>query len=196
MTQTIHRMYATADVAAVVVKDLMANGFDGDEVHVVGHGDFEPGKNSSDEVVTAITKGNVLRADAVILAEGIQKGGTLVTVHAVFGAAVKALDILDSHGPVSSGLPSRRHPAPTWDEAAPLSSAIMMPVALDDPTIFATYSGLPTLLDSDCSASACVGMPLLNDSKFSLSAMFGMPLLSNNSTPLSSMFKIPLLSGH
>ena len=195
MTQTIHRIYATADVAADVVKELNANGFAGDEIHVVGSGDFDAGKNSLDEVVAAITKGNVRKSDAVILAEAVQKGGTLVTVHAVFGAAVKALDILDGHASVASGLPSTRHATVTWDEAAPLSSALLVPVALDDPTVFATYSGLPTLIDSDESASAYVGLPTLGDHKMSLSSLLGLPLLTNNPAPLSSLFNIPLLSG-
>ena len=196
MTQTINRIYATTDSATAAVSQLRTNGYQADEIHVVRPADFDAGKNSTDEIVSAITKGNVVRSDAVILAEAIQKGGTLVTVHAIFGAAAKALDILDSHGPIASGLPSKRHPTATWDEDAPLSSALMLPTTFDDPTVFATYSGLPTLIDSNASASACVGIPTLGDHRTSLSAMLGLPLLSDNPAPLSSLFKIPLLSGH
>ena len=172
---------------------MRTNGYQADEIHVVGPTDFDAGKNSSDDIVVAIAKGHVLRSDAVILAEGIQKGGTLVTVHAVFGAAARALDILDKHGPIASGLPSKRHPTVTWDEAAPVSSALMLPTRCDDPTVFATYSGMPTLMDGNASVSAAVGLPLLADQKSTLSEKFGLPLLSDNPAPLSSLFNIPLL---
>ena len=193
MTQTINRIYASADQATAAVTELRTNGYQADEIHVVGPTDFDAGKNSSDDIVVAIAKGHVLRSDAVILAEGIQKGGTLVTVHAVFGAAARALDILDKHGPIASGLPSKRHPTVTWDEAAPVSSALMLPTRCDDPTVFATYSGMPTLMDGNASVSAAVGLPLLADQKSTLSEKFGLPLLSDNPAPLSSLFNIPLL---
>ena len=196
MTQTINRIYASADQATAAVTELRRNGYQADEIHVVGPTDFDAGKNSSDDIVVAITKGYVLRSDAVILAEGIQKGGTLVTVHAVFGAAARALDILDKHGPIASGLPSKRHPTVTWDEAAPVSSALMLPTTCDDPTPFATYSGLPTLADSDTYASAAAGVPLLTNPRASLSEKLGLPLLSDNPAPLSSLLKLPLLIDH
>ena len=47
--------------------------------------------------------------------------------------AAVATNILESHDPIASGMPEPE-PVKLWDEAAPLSSAMIMPVLIDDPT--------------------------------------------------------------
>ncbi|WP_204276917.1 hypothetical protein, partial [Escherichia coli] len=76
---------------------------------------------SIDEIVAAIIKGYVLKSHARVYAEGISKGGSLVTVHAPFGGAARAMRILDKFSPIDSGISEPESHVMEWDEATPMS---------------------------------------------------------------------------
>ncbi len=188
MSHEISRMFATVEEAQNAAAELAEEGFD--EVHVVS----PPSKPDVpvSAIAAQIAHGNVLLADARIYAEGVAEGGTLVTVHAPFGSGMKATSILESYNPIPSGMPD---PAPPkiWDEAVPFSSAMHMPLLIDDATPVSRVMGVQPLTGSDCSFSGAIGMPLLSDGATPLSSAFGLPSLSNNPAPLSSLLGIPLL---
>ncbi len=212
MTQTIDRMFSSAAVATDAVKKLTSLGFRIHDIHLVTPAAAEQGDSAEgklEAVMAAIMKGMVPKAMARLYAKGVMEGGSLVTVHAPFGFAQLAIDTLDEFSPIPSGYVEPSDPPPAWNEATPLSSALLMPVLSSDPTPFETFFGLPTLTSSATSFSKWLGLPLLSGAAAPLSrlfglptrvakaapfsSLFGLPTLSSNPAPFSSMFKLPLL---
>jgi hypothetical protein len=188
MSQTISRMYKTSGQAASAKAALELEGYS--DVYLVS-GDSAGA--SVDEIIAAITKGNVLKSYARIYAEGIRKGGSLVTVHAPFGTAVKATQILGKFGPIESGVSEPKCHVMQWDEATPMSCILQMPVLLEDPAPFSRFWNVRPLTDGSFSFSSLFGIPLLRKDA-SRSSSFGIPLLSSNATPLSSLLGFPTIS--
>ena len=199
MTSTITRMYRSHDKAMAAVAELgQDRAYDG-RVHVVappGVASGDPGAvdASLESIVAAITRVNVLRARAEIYAEGVLRGGTLVMVHALWGTAMEATEILDRFDPIDAGVPEPEPELAVWDPAAPFSSKLRLPVLSDDPTPFSSFWNLPVLARGRASFSACLGMPELTNAGWSFSAVLGLPLLSDDPAPLSGMLNIPTLS--
>jgi hypothetical protein len=187
MSTEITRMYANAATAAKAASELREEGYG--DVFVVG----PPAADTPLSAIAAqIAQGRVLLADAKIYAKGVAAGHALVTVHAPFGSGAVATSILESHDPVASGMPEPE-PVKLWDEAAPLSSAMMIPLLLNDPDPVSKIIGIPAVTGSNCSLSETIGLPLLSNSDMGDKGRLGMPYLSNNPTPLSSLFGLPLL---
>jgi hypothetical protein len=188
MSHEISRMYASAQAAQAAVEELAEEGFD--EVYVVS----PPAKPDVpvSAIAAQIAHGRVYLPDAKIYAQGVANGGTLVTVHAAFGSGMLATNILESHGSIASG---KADPAPEilWNEATPFSSAMMIPLLIDDPTPMSRVIGLPALGGSNCSFSSMIGLPLLSDTNRMPEGRWGLPFLSNNPAPLSSLLGLPLL---
>jgi hypothetical protein len=189
MSHEISRMFATAEAARAAAAELAEEGFD--DVHVVNP------PSSADAPVSAIAAqialGRVHMPDAKVYAEGVARGGSLVTVHAPFGSGMLATTVLESHGPIDSGMPAAEPPR-LWDEATPLSSALAMGVLLNDPAPASRVLGIQPLTGSDCSFSGSIGMPLLSDNPAPLSSLVGMSTLSRSGTPLSSLIGMPTLT--
>ena len=191
MTQTITRMYDSADRANAAAHDLRHNRvFMFEDVHVIAAG---PGANP-DGIVDAITKAMVLKAHARVFAEGVKRGSGLVVVHAPFGCAEEALNILARHGPIDSGVPDDREPPIVWDEAAPLSSAFHFPVLMKDSATFSSFWNVPPLLRGGRTTGAGLGLPEIKASRGPYAPTIGLPLLSSKASPLSSMLGLPLLT--
>ncbi|PZF76060.1 hypothetical protein DK847_15605 [Aestuariivirga litoralis] len=182
-------MYANAATAAKAAEELREEGFA--DIFVVN----PPG--SADVPVSAIAAqialGHVHLPEARIYAKGVAAGHALVTVHAPFGSGRLAETILASHGPVESGLP-QAEPDRIWDDAAPLSSAMMMPLLINDPDPMSKVLGIPAVTSGECSFSEKLGMPLLTNGELGDRGRLGLPFLSNNPTPLSSALGLPVLS--
>ena len=193
MSQTIHRMYSSLERANLAADALRASRFERfDEVHVVGH-KSEGDAASADAIVAALMKAYVLKGHARVLAEGIRRGGTLVTVHAHFGTADAALAILERHGPIDSGLSEAADRPPAWDEAAPCSSLLHMPVLLADSATFSRFWNVPPLLKSGATTSSALGLPEATVSSRPFTGSFGLALISHKATILSSMLGLPVL---
>jgi len=145
MTQTISRLYGAASDATACLADLKEHGFGEGEVYAVSPP--PPGQNDLSTLAAAIAQGNVLKAKAAVYAQGVAKGGTLITVHAPFGAAAKATGILDRHNPIDSGVPDPVYPRITYDDAAPFSSSLQIPALLSDPAPLSSFWSLPVLTE-------------------------------------------------
>lgn len=188
MSTEITRMFANAATAAKAADDLREDGFNDLTVVNPPAGSDVP----LSAIAAQIALGHVHLPEAKIYAKGVAAGHSLVTVHAPFGTGKLAEVILESHGPVDSGLPK----APAvhlWDEAAPLSSAMFMPVLLDDATPVSSVMGVPTVTSGNCSVSETIGLPLLTDGE-TPDSRWGFKFLSGNPAPLSSALGLPLLS--
>jgi hypothetical protein len=197
MSQTINRMYDNHESAARAAHELRSNRFDRfTAVHVVTRsaGSDAGADASIDGIAASIMKGHVLKAHAMVFAERIRRGGTLVTAHAPFGTAAAAMNILDSHGPIDSGVPELKDDIVAWDEAAPCSSALHMRVLLDDSATFSKFWNVPPLLKSAATTFSALGIPETVASKGPYAGTFGMPLISQKATILSSMLGLPVLS--
>jgi len=194
MSQTINRMYGSLERAQQAAHELRTNRFDRfDEVHVVSDRDASGADASVDHIVAQLLKALVLKAHAEVFAEGIRRGGSLVTVHAPFGAAVAAIAILDGHGPIPSGVADPTDPPTPWDDAAPLSSALNLRVLLDDNDTFSRFWNLPVLVAGGTTTSSALGLPEISRSNGPFAGTFGIRLLSNNATILSSLLGLPVL---
>jgi hypothetical protein len=182
-------MFMSAGQARDAAAALRAAGFPEDRIHVVVPP--TPGsETSADAVAAAVMAGYVLRSQARVYAEGIIAGRALVVVHAAFGRGVPAMQILDSFGPTDSGVEARSEPGRTWDEAAPLSSALALPVRSSNPAPLSTLLGLSPL-----GRSGPGGLGKLCRHDWTFSSKLGMGLLSRNATPLSSRLGLKVLRG-
>jgi hypothetical protein len=190
MTQTINRMYDSLDRARQAAHDLRTHRFIRfTEVHVVGP-DAGGAHASLDGIVQALMKAYVLKADARVVAPAIQRGHALVTVHAPFGTATTAIWILDSHGPVDSGLVETQDRLVPWDEATPCSNVMSLPVLLKHDDSFSRFWSLPELTRA---GGTTLGLPELLSNHGPYTGLLGMPLLSSKGTVLSSMLGLPVL---
>jgi hypothetical protein len=183
MSEIISRMFNSferATEAANAVRNFRFLRFP--DTFVVGpHGPSASGSEplSTDAIEALLLKAYVLKR--------IRRGGTLVTVHAPFGTAVDATNILDEYGPIDSGVANSTDRLPRWDDAAPLSSMLHMS------THAPFSSAFPLLLKSGATTSSALGLGEISRSAAPLSASLGLPLLSSNPAPLSSMLGLPLI---
>ena len=195
MSQTIHRMFDSHERASSAAAELRNHRLDRfDDVHVFTSRGPAGAELSVDDIVAAMMKGHVLKAHAKVLAQGVKRGSTLVTVHAPFGTAASAIDVLERHGASPSGLPEVKERLRAWDDAAPLSSALSQRVLLDDSATFSRFWNVAPLLKSGATTSSALGMPEISRSSGPYSGAFPLPLLSRKATPLSTMLGLPVLS--
>jgi hypothetical protein len=168
-------------------------------------------------------------ADSAIRLVPGDGGGAVVSVLAEFGEGQRATRTLEAHGPVSTVPAPARHahnghhahhgahaaetPSP---EAAPLSTALGLPLLSHKPAPFSSWLGLPLLSASQSPSvnlssnqpaplSSALGLPLLSkapekpanlpsNKAAPLSDAVGWPTLSKKAAPFSSWLKLPLLT--
>lgn len=184
MRDPIVRMYATEQQARDAVRKLQHEGFPDDQIFLV----TPASGGTAEAIAAAIMAGFVLRSHARIYAQGIQAGRSLVVVRASFGHTQDAIDVLNSFGPVDTGLSLPKEPSVAWDEAAPVSSAFRLPVLLrNSPAPLSRTFGWPPLSKGRTSWLAAMFGEIGNP-HFALSSLLGMGLLSRNPAPLSSIF--------
>ncbi len=198
MAQLIGRMYDSFERAAQAAAVLRSNDVHHfPDVFVVSR-DAGPDAaaaagSSPDGLMASLLEAHVLKAHARVYAEGIRRGGTLVVVHARFGTAVLAIDLMEQFGPIDSGVADFKDPPRAWDEAAPCSSVLQLPVLLANSATFSRFWNVPTLLKRAATTFSALGIPELSDTRGPYAGTFGMPLLSPKVTILSSMLGLPLL---
>ncbi len=200
MTETISRMYATPQTATDAADALKAAGFREQNVAVVTYaGGHQRDSNLPDTGVDGITRtimaGRVLKAHARIYAEGVARGGSLVTVHADFGRARLAIRILERFEPIESGVPDPHDPPRPRDEATPLSCALNLTVLSDRPAPFSAFWNVPVLIDRAAFISKALNLPLLANGTASLSSAIGIPTLLTGTGSLSERLGLPRLLG-
>ncbi len=194
MIEPIVRMFASEETARAAAAALVSAGLPPSKVFVVtpGSGGADGG---TDSIAAAIMAGHVLRSHARVYADGIQNGRSLVIARTPFGFGQVAINLLEDHGPVDSGLDLPREPGPDWDEAAPLSSALQFPPLLKKrPTPLSDVLGLPTLLPAPGKRSSSL-IPTLSAAGRHMSSALGLPLLSRAAAPLSSMLGLRVSCG-
>ena len=175
LNHPIVRLYDNAAKSADAIAKLKKEGLPADLITLVA-----PSGQSKDAIVAAIAAGYVLKSEAVVYAEAVARGESLVIVRAPFGKGGAVTKLLDRFGPSPSPVTAVPDYALLWDEAAPISSALRIPTLSSG--LFSTFWTLPVLTRWD------VRLPIPALSEASPKAK-----LSSNPTPLSSLFKLPLL---
>jgi hypothetical protein len=195
MTQTIARMYATKKAATQAATALKENGYA--EVFLVtapakaaaaasapAEGDAAPAPQKEtpearEAILSQLRKAGIEPEHAAVYAERIAGGSAMAIVRAPFGFASRAQKIMHKSEPIDSGVAEPTYPMEPYDEAAPLSWVLGLPVLSKDPT----------------PASRVMGLRALSPTAAPLSDLFGLPVLSRNPTPLSSLLGLKVLTG-
>jgi hypothetical protein len=175
LNHPIVRLFDTAQKSADAIARLRKEGLAADLITLVA-----PSGQNKDAIVAAITAGYVLKSEAVVYAESVAKGDSLVIVRAPFGRAGLVTKIIDKFGPSASPVTTSPEYSLLWDESAPLSSALRIPTLSSG--FFSTFWTLPVITRRDVS----LPIPAITRSTPKTK-------LSSNGTPLSSLFKLPLL---
>ncbi len=205
MRDPIIRMYETDQQARDAVSRLRQEGFPEDAIFLVTPGfGGEPG--SAQAISSAILAGRWLPSNAEVYVQGLEQGRSLLVVRAPFGHGMLATQVMDSFGPVDTGLRLPRGRSPAWDEAAPLSSALQLPILQrHQPAPFSALLGLHTISRGRSFLSqlfgelisphfALFGRSSLSDQAAPLSSLFGLKTLYRKDGPKTSRFGLPLLS--
>jgi hypothetical protein len=151
MSTIITRLYKTHKQALDAVNDLKRNGFSEGSINLVASaGDGEAGSGTSsqsaDALVASILKGGVSGANAKVYAEAVRRGGSLVTVVALFGSALKAGEILDRFDPVIGGVPASDEYAESPGPIAQLLKGRSKTVLLDQAAPFSSLLHIPAVI--------------------------------------------------
>jgi hypothetical protein len=189
--QTINRLYANEDSARKASDELKRRGFA--DVHVFAppsRGEDGAPAATAESLVDGMLKAFIERSHAAVLARHVSEGASLVTVHAPFTGGLKAISILDRHGPTGSGVPEPTYPSYAWDNEHPFSSAFGLRLLATCEHPFEAITGIPSLIRT---SYAAMGRPK-PDNPAPFSAALGLPVLSKEPAPLSSFFKLPLLT--
>jgi hypothetical protein len=177
------------------------------------------------ELIISLHDGSsVPDSHALVYADTIQEGKTLLLVTAPFGEGKSVDFTLDKSKTVSMAeVPELEYH--TWMQAAPLSALLNLPVLTDrrsalsrsfpelratdklptegvmgglltdNPTPLSSKFGMSALIDNPAPLSSKVGMSTLKDNPAPLSSKVGMSVLKDNPSPLSDKAGIdPLAS--
>lgn len=220
MAQTIARMYANQETAAAALTALRDRGFRKDATHIIARPEMQEGTSpdagtSIDPVLEAMTKIGVAPEHARIFAERVRHGEALVAVEAQFGTAQLATTVLEGANPVpvTVTVPEIEYSSGVnWASAAPLSSALGMPVLLSDATPLSGFLKWPALKRQSASSASLASiqkqsreaaplssnlrLPVLLEKAAPLSDVLRWKAVFNDPAPLSEKTKLPVLSGN
>jgi hypothetical protein len=198
----ISRVFRTEADADAAVHDLEEAGFWTTGITVLRSG---AGTISAAELQTH----GLTEERAAHYAQRVAAGGAVVIVDPPFGWAVRANQILARpRGGDSEDAPADVHDVDTahWNEAAPLSDALGLPILSHDPAPLSRLLGMSTLSANQrggaglshnpAPLSHALGLKVLSTSAAPLSSLLGLPTLSRKAAPLSSAIGFRTLSGN
>lgn len=190
MTTPHVRMYETQKKARDAVGKLKKGGFSDDSILLMMPSKGEAVAPSPLE--DAVTAGFLPAGHASIYADGLQKGRSLVAVRAPFGSGQLALNILESCGPVETGLERPPEPEVPWiDDAMPFSAALRFgAIWSNQPEPLSRVIGTPTLSRGRTFEDK---YPELTSPDWTFSSKIGFELLSRKPSPASVLFNLKSL---
>jgi hypothetical protein len=195
MPTMIIRSYESASQAAAAAQNLLDAGFENVSQFKAASGKGASSAASRNNLLSDMMNAHIWKSHAEVYADRLSKGGGLVVVHAPFGSASNAERIMDKYEPVDAGLATTSHkPDYQWNDAAPLSSVLQIPVLSNTKLPAETLSGVSSLTKGSAFISNLLGIPLLSRGSAQKVSSMGMPLLSRSPTPLSSAIGLKTLS--
>jgi len=185
----LSRLYDNAADAAAAVAALKTAGFRA--------GDIETLTADAKGWISAETlvKHEVAKAHAETYAAALRAGKFLVVVNPLLGWAERATKALAAPRGAETAPAAVTFEGTQWDEAAPLSSALFLPVLAKNPTPFGSFWNVPTLAKNTWFFSNLFNLPLLSREAAPLSKAIGLKTLSRNPSPLSTLLRLPVLTG-
>jgi len=184
--------------------------------------DVDPAVKLAELIIGVHEASRVPESHALVYADAVQEGKTLLLITAPFGQAQLANVTLDKGKIVELGeLPEL--PEHTWIQPAPLSALLNWPVLTHrrswmsrtfpelkqsdslptkgilggllshNPAPLSSKVGMSVLKENPAPLSSKVGMSVLKDNPTPLSSKLGMSVLKDNPTPLSSKLGISVL---
>lgn len=220
----IGQAFASESDALEAIDALKANGFEEEDISIITPSMIESanadmlspsennGVNTTEMLAQVIMSvheaSDVPGSHAMIYAENVQNGRSLVLITAPFGQALLATDTINTGKHVDVGeMPQMEYH--TWMQPAPLSALLNIPVLshrrswmsrtfaeLTDDGYFPTAGIMGGLLSDDnpTPLSSRIGMEVLKDNPTPLSSKFGWSLLKDNPTPLSDKIGMKTLT--
>jgi hypothetical protein len=211
MPQKIVRIYDSVAQGAKVATHLANEGYQHIYQFKGVSGKSAASVNERKNMIAQMMDAHIWQSHAEAYADRLAKSGALVIVHAPFGSAKNAMAVMDSYAPIDVGHAETHYtPDFVWDDRAPLSSVLQMPVLTNISLPFETLTGvssltkglaflsnllgIPLLSAGSAKRNTSMGFPMLSASATPLSSSIGMRTLSQNATPLSSLFNLPVLT--
>jgi len=183
----ISRLYTTPTDAQAAADDLIQSGFRPEDIDIVVAGAGYVGAE-------ALLNKGVLKVRAKSYAEAVRHGAALLLVGAPLGTVAEATEILEKIRPGDAGPAQAIYEGLEWEEGAPFSGALGVPVLSHGAAPFSSFFGLGTLSKSTGPMTSSFGLPLLSKGASPFSSMLGLKLLAGSAAPLSSLFKLPVLT--
>jgi hypothetical protein len=210
MPQKIVRIYGSAAQGSKAAAHLRDLGFE----HVFqfsGPASTTSSSSVRGALITDMMNAQLLKNHAETYANRLTNGQSLVLVHAPFGSSNNATEAMDGFEPIDVGISETNFPPVyQWDDAAPLSSALQIPVLTETRLVAETLTGvssltrgkaflsdlygIPLLSRGSADQTNSMGFPMLSQNAALLSSALGFRTISNNATPLSSLLGLPVLS--
>ena len=184
----IPRIYDTYGAALDAVAQLKKNGYRSDEISLISTApNREPGDDT--DPATAIAKAGIPKNDVAAFVDVVRQGKSLLVVRAVWGAAVKAIGIVDSHAPSVANIGRREYTtAHLGGERAKFSLTFGWPMLLNDASPFSNFWKWPLLSSNPTPFSSMFSWSTLKSGY-----TFGPPKLINKSSLFSDELRIPVL---
>jgi hypothetical protein len=186
MAHPIIRCYDSVRQTAGLDAELKQSGFAGSQILP----NATIASSSGAEFLTAaLAQLGIARPQAASLAALIRQGGAVAVVPAAFGTGANATQILSKYNPTAESV---RSDFGSWDDAAPFSSLLHVPVLADCSKPFQGSSGTPLIIQQKGEYSSMSGTPLLIKQNGSYQSFSGTPLLVKDG-PYKSLSGTPLL---
>jgi hypothetical protein len=182
----ISRLFSSAEDAQAAADDLVQGGFRRDMIVTLT-------KSSGAASAYMLERRGVMPANARTYAAKINQGQVLILADAQYGASKFAIDVLERPRAGDTGPVKAVYEGRGWDDSAPLSSMLNLPVQLEGSGPITGSVSMPLISADPTPVSSFLGLPLLSKSVAPLSSLIGLKLLAKNPTILSSMFGLPVL---
>jgi hypothetical protein len=188
MSTIIPRLYDTYGNAVEAVNDLKKGRYRDDEITLISNASNRE-SDVADDTATVIAKTGIPPDDAAAFAAVVDEGKSLVVVRAVFGAAARAITIVNRHSPLNLGVGSREYSTTKPSEKSPYIMDFGFAMLINDPAPFSNYWKLPLLLNDPAPFSKMFTWPTQWKG-----FVFGVPKLTSDSAPFSTWLGWPVLS--
>ena len=193
MSTTVARIYESYGNALEASQELRSRGFHRDEIDLISKAaNTQVGEIT--DIAGEISKAGVPADNVASYAATVEEGKSLLVVRAAWGAAKRAIKVVDDHGPEESVLNNEFYiselPATSNEQLSffSLSAYLGIPHLLSDATPFSNFWNLPVLISNAAPFSS-----FFLDSTLTTGFSFGAPNLINNPTIFSDAFNFPVL---
>ncbi len=187
MSTTISRIYETYGNALDAVNELKTKGFRDDEISLISNASNREA-GPVEDISAEIAKAGIPSDDVSAFAAVVDAGKSLLVVRAVWGAAAKAIQIVDRDGRAEDGVGRKEYYASKLNDTSPFSSTFGLAMLWNDAAPFSRFWNLPLLTSDPTPFSSAFTLPTLWNG-----FLFGIPKLLSDGAIFSNELRIPLL---